>query len=121
VNKQFCKINGAVLLGIHQQLPNNDLFRLTVLSGAQTRAVLSTDPDANLLPSQFHPTVWTLDLWALYSRVFKDGNPEIVYHIRKDQVVLVWFGLVFRVGTKGEEGEKGDIKNRKQLSDAGNG
>lgn len=61
-------------------LKNNKGFGvLTVLSGVQIRAVLSTDPDASLRPSLFQPTVWILALCALYSRVLSVGNPAIVY------------------------------------------
>lgn len=49
-------------------------IKLTPLPGDQTRAVLSTEPEANFLPSQFQATVCTLPLCPLHSRILPCSN-----------------------------------------------
>ena len=46
----------------HNSMSDNQRITNLSLSKANTHAVLSNDPEANRLPSQFQPTLCTLEL-----------------------------------------------------------
>lgn len=53
--------------------------KLTDLWGDQTRAVLSTEPEASLRPSAFQATLCTFSLWPLYSLILAELNIDTIY------------------------------------------